>query len=100
MVFSKNDLYCLSWISDDYEEISHLKKCLLDNDNVDMSEGKVVQSLAKLISAKLAQVYRYDLPTQQYVETVLSKEQSSNQWFYITAAGVDFLKNNRDKIRQ
>jgi len=95
MNLSKLDFYCLSWISDDYENIQHIKDVLERHDSINALEEDLLASLGKLVGEKLAQAYEYDQAKQEYIKVEPSRDKSSVQWFYITKAGADCLYENR-----
>ena len=86
---------CLAWIADDYEAISHIRDCVRRHHGLDASEREVCSSVLRLVEARLADAFDYDVPGQKFLKTVGSTTDVRQQWFYITPLGVDALQENR-----
>jgi hypothetical protein len=107
-MLTKLDLECLGSIADDYEEIPQIKVSLKVIDKIEASESEISVSLSKLIASKLALAYEYDESKSDYTEVQFFPDKvqvstntwrpgestSSRMWFYITSAGLDYLRQN------
>lgn len=93
MSFGKEDFHCLNVISDDYEEIPHIRECLMRWNKIDLSEQDILHSMYRLIEAGLAQAYRYDANLGDYLK-VRRESATLKDWYYITKQGGEALKGS------